>query len=80
VQFIGFSLKLLCADYIEQGMNKETNTLIFDKQGGETYKDLVILLREKSPRFAELIDKQVSALNAVCSFCDAGDVCRICSR
>lgn len=49
--------KILCL-LLEQGMNKETNQLIFEKQG-ETYKDLVILLREKSPHFAEMIDKQV---------------------
>ena len=35
------------------------NELDFEKQG-EVYRDLIALLRNKSPHFAELIDKQVN--------------------
>ena len=44
-----------------QGINKETNQLDFEKEG-EYFKDLVALLRTQSPKFDELIDKQVRYL------------------
>lgn len=44
-----------------QGYNKESGELDFEKQS-DYYKDLIQLLREKSPRFNELIDKKVTKL------------------
>ncbi|XP_013405098.1 armadillo repeat-containing protein 4 isoform X2 [Lingula anatina] len=42
--------------YINGGVDKETQSLNFDKQG-EMHKDLISLLKEKSPKFAEIVDK-----------------------
>ncbi len=44
--------------FINKGMSKDATDLDFEKEG-DYYRDLVILLREKSSRFAELIDQQV---------------------
>ena len=45
--------------FLNQGMDKEKNELQFEKDG-DYYRDLVVLIREKSPHFAESIDKKVN--------------------
>ena len=42
--------------YLTQGMNE--NVLEFDKTS-EYYKDLIALIRERSPVFSQLIEQQV---------------------
>ena len=45
--------------YNVQGYNKEEKTLDFEREG-EYYRDIMSLLREKSAKFNELVDKLVS--------------------
>ncbi len=44
--------------YLNMGFSEDNSKLDYARDG-EIYKDLIALLREKSPKFNELFDKQV---------------------
>ncbi|CAH1788410.1 unnamed protein product [Owenia fusiformis] len=44
--------------YVNKGMDKEKNELNFNRDGDDVFRDLVTIIKSKSPKFAEMMEKE----------------------